>query len=226
MDEIYQHVSIFKDLDENQLAKLQEIAEKKNFAKGEVIFSEGDLGDIMYIIVEGRVRLTHTVSLGIEKTLLILEAGNLFGEMALMTTNARSASAVAEEDCQLLLFRQEPFFQVLNHHQQLGVTLLHNMMQLLVDRLRITTNGYLQSISWGLEVAGAAALNLDKIIKDQLGIEVTCTGNTIIKGRLLKVEKSVMGLDLIIKDIYGKIIMVPYHAIIMIDVNYEGVTLL
>lgn len=225
MDDIYQRVSIFKELSPEHLTQVQAIAQHKEVAKGQAIFSEGDIGDAMYIIEQGRVRLTHTVSLGIEKTLLVLEEGNLFGEMALMTTGTRSATATAEEDCSLLIFRQDAFFSLIQNHQDIGIIILRNMLQLLTDRLRITTNGYLQSIAWGLEVSGATSLNFDKVIKDQLSIEITCHNNIIVKGQLLKVEKNGIGMDLIMKDIYSKIIMIPYHAIITIDVNYEGIRL-
>ncbi len=226
MEEIYQRTSIFRDLTNEDFDKIQKISQRIIVAKNQTVFSEGDLGDTMYLIERGRIKLTHIISLGIEKTILVLEEGNLFGEMALITTGSRSATATAEEETSLLAFKQEPFFKLIKEDTQLGIIILRNILHLLSDRLRITTNGYIQSIAWGLEVAGAASLNLDKVIKDQLEIEINCINDVRIIGRLIKVEKNGIGLDLLIKDSNNKIIMVPYHAIVTIDISYGGFGLL
>jgi len=86
----------------------------KEFTAGTTIFKSGDPGDFMYVVKEGSVKLT----LG-ETVLEHVEAGSLFGEMALIDSEKRSADAVAETDCKLVpidgkkfrfLVQQTPYF--------------------------------------------------------------------------------------------------------------------
>jgi CRP-like cAMP-binding protein len=86
----------------------------KDFPAGTVIFKEGDAGDFMYVVKEGSVTLSLR-----DKVLETVETGGVFGEMALIDNEARSATAVAKTDCQLVpidgkkfrfLIQQTPFF--------------------------------------------------------------------------------------------------------------------
>ena len=98
------------------------------FSAGTTIFSEGDAGDAMYVVVEGEVNLI------VHATLVeTLAPGGMFGEMALLgKKEPRTASAVAATDCKLsaidakrfmFLIQQTPFFAL-------------QMMQVMADRLR------------------------------------------------------------------------------------------
>jgi len=86
----------------------------KAYPAGTVIFKKGDAGDFMYVVKEGSVAL----KLG-DTVLETVDAGGLFGEMALIDNEQRSAEAVASTDCQLVpidgkkfrfLIQQTPFF--------------------------------------------------------------------------------------------------------------------
>ncbi|NUM34754.1 MAG: cyclic nucleotide-binding domain-containing protein [Candidatus Brocadiae bacterium] len=223
-DKIYEKVKLFSDLEQEELEKIKSIADRREYKKGEVIFCEGDPGDSMYLIQEGRVRLSHSVALDMEKTLLVLEEGSLFGEMALIGIGNRSAKATVEDDSILLAFHQEIFHHLIQKEKDLGIKLLKQILQVLIERLRITTGSYFQSIAWCMDISGASSLNLDKITKDRMEIELICQGDQKIKGRILKVEKSIAGVEIILRDTYGKIVMVPYHAIICMDIGYDQLT--
>lgn len=220
-EEIYERIKLFSDLSLTELEKLKSIAQKLEYKKGDIIFCEGDPGDSMYLIQEGRIRLSYFISSDMEKTLLILDQDSLFGEMALIGVGTRSAKATAEEDCTLLAFQQASFQEMLETEATIGVKILKQILQILIERLRITTGSYFQSIAWGMDISGASSLNLDKITKDRMDIELICQGDQRIKGKILKVEKSIAGVEIIIRDTYGKIVMVPYHAIICIETGYD-----
>jgi CRP-like cAMP-binding protein len=82
---------------------------KLHFKKGNVIFKEQDEGSKkMYFIDSGRVRIVKKVG-DSEATLAILDAGDFFGELALITGNKRVASAVAVTDCKLHTMDKETF---------------------------------------------------------------------------------------------------------------------
>ncbi len=88
----------------------------RSFTRGETIFTQGDAGDCMYAIKEGEVDVL--VNGAVVET---LGEGSIFGEMALIDTNPRSATVVARTDCKLVpinesrfkyLVQQTPFFAI------------------------------------------------------------------------------------------------------------------
>ena len=82
---------------------------KLHFKKGNVIFKEQDEGSKkIYFIDSGRVRIVKKVG-DSEATLAILDAGDFFGELSLITGNKRVASAVAVTDCKLHTMDKETF---------------------------------------------------------------------------------------------------------------------
>ena len=76
------------------------------YRKGDVIFNEGDMGDTMYIIQSGVVEISH-IKDGNRNVLAILEKGNFFGEMALIDSRTRSATATSISRSRLLLLARD-----------------------------------------------------------------------------------------------------------------------
>ena len=79
------------------------------YPKGKVIFHQGDLGQALYLVEAGQVRLYRTHLGGQEKTLGFVGPGGVFGEMSLLDGGERSASAVAEEESRLLALHREGY---------------------------------------------------------------------------------------------------------------------
>lgn len=98
-----------------------------SFPAGAVIFEEHQTGDVMYIVKQGQVDI-KTRGMTIE----IVGPGALFGEMALVDVAARSASAVARTDCELIPVDENRFISMI---QQTPYIALH-VMGVLVRRLR------------------------------------------------------------------------------------------
>ncbi len=73
----------------------------REFPEGHVLFREGDVGSVMYVIHAGRVRISRTFATG-ERTLAVLGPGDFFGEMAILNKKPRTATAVALDDVQLV----------------------------------------------------------------------------------------------------------------------------
>ena len=90
------------------LKKLFFTEKKLHFKKGNVIFKEQEDGKKMYFIDSGRVKIVKKVG-DSEPTLTILDSGDFFGELALITGNKRVASAVALTDCKLHTMDKETF---------------------------------------------------------------------------------------------------------------------
>ena len=90
------------------LKKLFFTEKQLHFKKGNVIFKEQEDGKKMYFIDSGRVKIVKKVG-DSEPTLAILDSGDFFGELALITGNKRVASAVALTDCKLHTMDKEAF---------------------------------------------------------------------------------------------------------------------
>lgn len=93
------------------------------YAKGDLIFSEGEPGDAMYVIWDGRVEIFRDLSAG-RVSLAVLERGDFFGEMALIEHKARSAGAMALEACQLRLVDGPTFMRLIREDVELPLRLI------------------------------------------------------------------------------------------------------
>jgi CRP-like cAMP-binding protein len=99
----------------------------QSVAAGEIIFSEGDIGDVMYVVVEGWVDLFVKGKL-VEQ----LGAGGVFGEMALIDTGTRSATAVAKTVCKVVSINEKRFQFLVQQTPNFSLQL----MRIIADRLR------------------------------------------------------------------------------------------
>ncbi len=99
------------------LRKLFFTEKKLHFKKGNVIYKEQEDGKNMYFIDSGRVKIVKKIG-DSEPTLAILDSGDFFGELALITGNKRVASAVAFTDCKLHTMDKEAFESNLLHDKK------------------------------------------------------------------------------------------------------------
>ncbi|HXT45235.1 MAG TPA: Crp/Fnr family transcriptional regulator [Pseudonocardiaceae bacterium] len=84
--------SLFADLDESELLGLGACARRRTYSKGEFIFHQGDPGDAVFVLTEGRVKVIFASEDGDEMILATLQPPNFFGELALIDGGPRSAS--------------------------------------------------------------------------------------------------------------------------------------
>jgi len=82
------------------------------YSHGEIIFKEGEKGDVMYVIQSGKVKISKNSSSG-DITMATLQSGEIFGEMALFDKLPRSASAVAEGDTRVLSIDKKKLFSTI-----------------------------------------------------------------------------------------------------------------
>ncbi len=121
MDKLtFLEIPLFEDLDRVHKAMLLPEFTQQQFRKGDVLFEEGELGDCLYIIMQGVVRIFLPEEEN-ERTLALLHEKEYFGEMSLLTGDPRSASARAEEDVVVLRLNKEQFDRLLLQHNTLAV---------------------------------------------------------------------------------------------------------
>jgi CRP/FNR family transcriptional regulator, cyclic AMP receptor protein len=106
-------VSIFSSMSLEQLRVLTSHLEEQHFLKGEVIIQEGDFSQELYIVVSGRIRIVKDYGTPHARTLNSCEPGDFIGEMAIFEGAPRSATAVAEEEAELLVMSPEKFKQTI-----------------------------------------------------------------------------------------------------------------
>jgi CRP/FNR family cyclic AMP-dependent transcriptional regulator len=106
----------------------------EHYAAGRLIFAKGSPGRSMMALLAGSVRIGATSSNGREVVLAILNAGEIFGEMALLDGGERTADATAMSDCDLLVVDQRDFIPFLKSRSDLCIKFL----RLLTQRLRRT----------------------------------------------------------------------------------------
>ena len=118
---------VFAGIPDRILAEVAELCQEVQMSEGEAVFQKGELGKSLYVIAAGRVRVHDG-----NQTFEFLNEGQVFGEMALLDPEPRSASITAMEDTQLLRLDQEPFYELLEEQGELA----RGMIKLLTRRLR------------------------------------------------------------------------------------------
>ena len=106
-------VSIFSGMTLEQLRVLSTHLEDQHFLRGEVIFEEGDFSQDLYIVVSGRIRIIIEYGTANERIINTLGEGAFFGEMAIFEGAPRSATAVTEQEAELLVLAPQKFKQTI-----------------------------------------------------------------------------------------------------------------
>jgi CRP-like cAMP-binding protein len=109
-------VSLFEETPEMVLAEVAEILEEEEeLPSNTQIFAEGDIAHSMYIIFKGEVRI-HKGG----HTLAVLKKNDFFGELALLATETRSASATTGTETFLLKIDQDPFYELMENRVEVA----------------------------------------------------------------------------------------------------------
>ncbi|MEM1034217.1 MAG: cyclic nucleotide-binding domain-containing protein [Myxococcota bacterium] len=138
--ELLSKVPLFSGLTPDALQLVASVANEETHPTGKVIFEHGDVGDSLYIILTGRVRISRNVPGMGEEALAVLNPGAVFGEMALLDDTPRSADARVHERCRILTISREAFEDLLFLHKDLAYEVLWSMVRILSSRLRETTD--------------------------------------------------------------------------------------
>ncbi len=123
-------VSIFQDLSAADLEHLSTLVRSRRYARGEVIFHQGDVGTALYVIRAGEVAIRLSSADGKEVILALLDRGDFFGELALLDGEPRSTDAVAREEVDLLSLQREDFRRFLDARPQVALGLLATLSRL------------------------------------------------------------------------------------------------
>jgi CRP-like cAMP-binding protein len=179
-----------------------------DFAAGEYIFREGDLGTEMFIVHAGKVEILKQIE-GEEKQLAVLERGDFFGEMSLLEELPRAAAARAESDVRLLQINGSTFDQMLRANPEIAV----RMMRKLSRRLRQTDEMLERTMAGPHEAAAAVAgIPMRDAPADVFGPEFLVHEKSGMEFHLASGDESTLGRRDPVTGIYPEVDLTPVDS--------------
>ena len=161
----------------------------QTFDAGKVIFSEGDQGDHMYIIQSGRVSISKNVG-GREHELAVLEKGDFFGEMAIVSRIARTATATAVDSTQLLAFDRQGFMGMIEKNAKIALNVIdklcrrlqnaNSQIQMLFQRNQRSLIALNLSTRFGERSSDEQHLSLDRTV-EQISLNLETPPNLVLE---------------------------------------------
>ncbi|MDA8436790.1 MAG: Crp/Fnr family transcriptional regulator [Actinomycetales bacterium] len=136
MDDVLMSAPLFAALDVEAAAALKTSMDERRLLKGDILFSEGDPGDRLYVVTEGKIKLGHASGDGRESLLAVMGEGEMFGELSLFDPGPRTATATALTDATVLGLGHAALRPWLTGRPEVAESLL----QALAQRLRRTND--------------------------------------------------------------------------------------
>jgi serine/threonine protein phosphatase PrpC/CRP-like cAMP-binding protein len=133
--DVLANTPLFSRLTERELLRVMQAVEVREYGDGEKVIVEGDTGDELFIVLEGKVRVSRG-----EQVLAHLGQGEHVGEMALIRSVPRSATVTAAGPAELISIRRADFFEILRNEHEVSVKMLWQFLGVLADRLDQTSS--------------------------------------------------------------------------------------
>lgn len=151
---------LLDDLDEEELELVRKMLVLRKYRKKSLIIFEDDVGNCLFIIKKGRVKISIIAPDGGEAILAILGEGDFFGELSVIDGLTRSASVTSIDEVELLMMSREDFMKILEEVPKIAITLLKE----LAGRIR-KSDSQISSLSL-LDAKGRVAVTLIRLAED------------------------------------------------------------
>ncbi len=148
---------LFADLSESELELIGNAVVERKFRKNNLIIFEDDVGNSLFVIKKGRVKISHISNEGAEAILAILGPGDFFGELSVIDGLGRSASVTSIDDVELIMLRRRDFIEIIERIPKIAITLLKE----LAGRIR-KSDSHIRSLSL-LDARGRVASTLIRL---------------------------------------------------------------
>lgn len=158
-------LAIFSRLEGNQVKLICERATERKYLKGEIIFFEDNNDENLYILLEGRVKLTMISPEGKEKAISILQVGDIFGEMSLFDQDTTPITAEVIDDARLVSVPFQDLEEIIRQEPEVAIKII----EALAKRSRLLTSQIRELVFQDAE--GRLASLLMRFIED-FGVEV------------------------------------------------------
>lgn len=130
---------LFKDLSAGELKVVEKATTMKSFGPGDEVFSQGDRAKALYLIQSGTIKVTQVAENGEAVEITRLGMGSHFGEMSFLDGEARSASAIAIEQSEVMVVDYDKLSEIMIEHPGISVHFYRQFAIFLCGRLRVTT---------------------------------------------------------------------------------------
>jgi len=135
---LLEQVPLFAGLGRRYLGTILVKLFQREYEAGEIIFLAGEPGKALYIVLDGTVLIYHQIN-GQEHPVATVAPGSYFGELALIDTLPRTASARAEEPSRLLIFYKSHFDQLVEGRSTIALTVMGNLLKTMAGYVRGVT---------------------------------------------------------------------------------------
>ena len=126
----------FYGLTQEEAKELSNITSISEYPKGSTIFDEGSIGDSLFAVIRGRVDIKMKANGAKQETIASLPEGSVLGEMALLTQQSRSATAIAADNVLLLRLSVQDFQQLMDQGSIAAYKVIYNLGRIVAERLR------------------------------------------------------------------------------------------
>ena len=147
-------MDLFSGVQQNLLEPIVEQSSVQSLQRGDMLFSEGDEANDLYIVLEGRVAIANRSFDGRESVVALMESGDLFGEMPLFRPDGRSADARVLENSSVVVIPYLPVKSLYQEHPEM----LWKIVDMLAERLKVMDVALADSMF--LDVTGRTAKRL------------------------------------------------------------------
>ncbi len=151
---------MFADLSQEEHKQILQMIVLRRFNRNNLIIFEDDVGNSLFVINKGRVKISRISADGSEAILAILGQGDFFGELSVIDGQGRSASVTSIDDVELLMLRRNDFLQLMEKVPRIAITLLKE----LAGRIR-KSDTHIRSLSL-LDARGRIATTLIRLAED------------------------------------------------------------
>ena len=147
-------MDLFSGVQQELLEPIVEQSSVQSLQRGDMLFSEGDQANDLYIVLEGRVAIANRSFDGRESVVALMESGDLFGEMPLFRPDGRSADARVLENSSVVVIPYVPVKSLYQEHPEM----LWKIVDMLAERLKVMDVALADSMF--LDVTGRTAKRL------------------------------------------------------------------
>src|SRR6201994_3793606 len=127
--EVLRRTPLFEALDEDGTRELRQTMSQLRLHRGERLFDEGDGGDSLYVVLDGKMKLTRAAADGRENLLSVIGPGEMFGELSLFDPRPRTSSASAVTDALLAALKHEALMPLLRERPDVSFQMLRGLAQ-------------------------------------------------------------------------------------------------
>lgn len=159
MRDLLKQVGILSSLSEEELHLFSSFLTFIGYEQGETIFQQGDAGEELYIVGQGRVGSSIRLADGSLHEVAEFGAGDFFGEMSILERAPRSATCTAKEPTALFILKGADFYQLMEEQPELSIKIMDRMLDITADRFTRSSEFLSDMVRWGEEARKRAVMD-------------------------------------------------------------------